>query len=322
MKPSQRSKTKASQAGQAAKTRRTKNTAYASALKSFIGHLEGTGKAAHTIDSYRLDLLRFEEFLRGEGNKPAEVRVDRISRKDLERYHEHLKLEGQKTNTRRRKLMTVRKLMTYLASRKRIEIDVAKKLPAPAKIERIPFTVDSGKLIEAIRGLETGTPILARNRALLWLLAETGCSVAEAAALRWKETDLEARRVEFLGKSQRTLSISAGLANALGEVVGSAKPHEPCFRGFNRFGSLGGAITPRGIELLVKSYEPKLGLGSLTPRSFRHSIVVHWYREGTSESEIQKRLGLKTAYSFRVYAPIFAKIAAASKSTTGPTSSG
>jgi len=306
MKTSQRSKTKAGRK----KSARDGKTGFAAAMKSFIGHLEGTGKAAHTIDSYRLDLLRFEEFLQSEGRKAREVRVDRITRKDLERYHEKLKQGGQKTNTRRRKLMTLRKLMTYLTARKRIDFDIAKKLPAPAKLERIPFTVDSAKLIEAIRATGAETSLFARNRALLWLLAETGCSVAEAARLRWKEVDLEGGRIEFVGKAERTLPISSDLAKALAQILGTAKPIEPCFRGFNRFGSLGGAITPRGIELLVKSYEPKLGLGTLTPRSFRHSIVVHWFKEGVAEIEIQKRLGLRTAYAFRVYAPIFAKLSA------------
>lgn len=282
-------------------------------MKSFQGHLEGTAKSLHTIASYRLDLSHFQKFL------GVDTKLNELTRKDLERYHDFLKTEGYKTNTRRRRLMTVRKFMAYVTKRSKLEIDVAKKLPAPEKIERVPHYVNSLDLIKKIQALDAETLILNRNRVLLWVLAETGCQVSELTRLAWREVDLKKHEIEFLGQSKRTVSISTQLSHAMAKI--KKENEQFCFLGFNRFGSLGSPITSRGIELLVKAYEKRLAIGDLTPRTFRHSVVVHWHVMGISEKEIQRRLGLRTAYAFRVYAPIF-KTHAATKSTNETTSSG
>ncbi len=62
-----------------------------SALKSYLGYLEGTEKARHTIKSYRLDLLSFYDFLAKRQTKPGPLRIEAVSVADLESYHEHLK---------------------------------------------------------------------------------------------------------------------------------------------------------------------------------------------------------------------------------------
>jgi site-specific recombinase XerD len=287
--------------------------AIAGALKSFAGHLEGVGKSRHTIDAYGFDLQSFAEFL--QASRPGKVGLDlrALARKDLERYHEWLKQSGQKTNTRRRKLMTVRKLMNYLTTRKKLDFDIAKKLPAPEKIERGPETVDLDRLRVDLRKLDTGSHLARRNAALLGLLMDTGCSVSEAATFRWTQFDSKAGKVRFVGKAERELALSAASLTAFSLLRETAAADELCFVGFNRHGPLrigkrALGITPRGIEMLVKSLAKTLGFSRVTPRTLRHSAVVEWYRAGASEDEIQRRLGLRTAYAFRIYAPIFATI--------------
>ncbi len=76
------------------------------------------------------------------------------------------------------------------------------------------------------------------------------------------------------------------------------------FLGFNRFGSLGMPMSPRGVEMLVRLYGSKLGFPELTPRVFRHSIILNWFSLGISQTEIQAWLGLKTTYAFRSYIPL------------------
>ncbi len=287
--------------------------AMGAALKSFMGHLEGTGKALHTIDAYRFDLQNFAEFLQGSRSGKAPIDLRSVARKDLERYHEWLKQSGQKTNTRRRKLMTVRKLMNYLTNRKKLDLDIAKKLPAPEKLERVPETVDLAHLRAAVAKLDSGSHLARRNEALFGILMDTGCSVSEAAKLRWAALDLKNGKVTFYGKAERDLTLSTDTLASVAKLREYAADDELVFVGFNRHGpmrvgkrALG--ITPRGIEMLVKSLAGTLGFPKVTPRTLRHSAVVEWYRAGAGEDEIQKRLGLRTAYAFRIYAPIFESI--------------
>jgi site-specific recombinase XerD len=302
------------------------DASFAAALRSFLGHLEGTAKAKHTVDSYRFDLQNFDQFLHTQKHGAGIANVRTLTRKDLERFGDWLKLDGQKTNTRRRKLMTVRKFMQYLAGRKKLDLDVGRKLPAPEKVERVPFTLDATALREAVLGLPGDSHLRLRNSILLLVLLETGASVSEVAQLRWSMIDSENSLVRFLGKSEREISISRELVERFAKLRKfAADTDDLCFVGFNRFGpvrlgkkSLG--ITPRGVEMLVKALCATLGHSETTPRTLRHSAVVAWFRAGVSENEIQKRLGLKTAYTFRIYQPIFAAIRNGSKSKSETTS--
>jgi hypothetical protein len=52
---------------------------------------------------------------------------------------------------------------------------------------------------------------------------------------------------------------------------------------------------------LVKAYAAKLGFPEIVPRTIRHSAVMGWFQQGMTEEEIQRRLGLKSAYAFRAY---------------------
>lgn len=278
------------------------------AIRSFLGYLEGTSKALHTIKSYRLDLLSFQRFLKLEQSELGDrsISLEAITPDNIERYHSWLKSQGLKNNTRRRKLLTVQKFANYLAQRKKTSQEIPVKYPTPHKVERIPAIVSLSELLNAIQKLPAESILDLRNRALLWTMAETGCLVSEVTRLRYENWILGSHEVEFVGKSQRKLHISERLGLAIEEL--REKTHEsqskPCpwvFSGFNKFGSLGSPITPRGVELLVKHYASQLGFPELTPRTFRHSAVIHWMEQGIQQKQIQEILGLKSNYAFRVY---------------------
>jgi site-specific recombinase XerD len=285
------------------KSTKKKSIDFPYAIKSFLGYLEGTQKSLHTIKNYRLDLLAFQSFLTEAGSKKS---LDEIDASDLESYQNHLRSLGLKTNTRRRKLMTLRKFLSYLAGRKKIPVDLGRKLPTPHKMERIPVTVSAKVLLLAIEKLPQDTELDMRNRALLWTLLETGCLISEVAKIRfedWHSLKGETALLEFHGKNTRTIGVSADLYQTIQELKQKRKGESPwIFLGFNKFGSLGAAISPRGIEMLVKAYASQLGFPEIVPRTFRHSIVLSWLQNGFTEAAIQQRLGLKSAYAFRAFA--------------------
>ncbi len=284
-----------------------KSLKISAAVRSFLGHLEGTGKSSHTVSNYQTDLRVFERFLVLGGKSLQDV-----SRDDLERFHDHLKALGLKTNTRRRKLLTVRRLMRYLSQRKKIDIDVGNRLPTPAKIERVPLTLDLTDLIRRIHTLPSDSPITLRNQTLLLTLAETGCLVSEVIRLRFEDWDMERSgscKVTVGGtKTVRQIAVSGELRDKLRQLQSGAGKSDSaawCFLGFNRAGPLGSPISARGVELLVKSLIPALGLETaIHPKHFRHSAVLAWFKAGLTKNQIRERLGLRTEYAFRVFEPL------------------
>jgi len=289
-------------------TKKTKALSLSGGLKSFLGYLEGTQKSTNTIKNYRLDIQSFLGFISAQ-YPGKNIGYKDIGRHDIEEYRKELQKQGLMTNTRRRKLLTVTQFLGYLAKRKKASQSLSQKFAAPHKVEKVPYTLSSEALLLAIHTLPSLTFLEERNRLLLWILAETGCLVSEVSQLRFDQWKLSAKKiahVEFFGKSLRSVPVSMELFHAV-EKFRKREGSNPqwIFLGFNKFGSLGHPITDRGVELLVKAYAKKLGSEDLTPRTFRHSAVVFWFKQGLKIPEIQARLGLKTPYAFRAYEPLF-----------------
>lgn len=301
---------------------------FESALRSFTGYLEGSGRSLNTLKNYRWDLLYFKSYLEKE-----EIRFETLELATLDRYASYLKAEGLKTNTRRRRLITLHRFIEYLGKRKKIPLVLDRKILTPHKIERVPFVMPYEKLIVAIQHLGDvnryhrnlpgdirreildlsgiNNELVFRNRLLLWILAETGCLVSEVCRLRW--SDFQTEVIEFHGKGS-TLSRKIAVSPSLFEAAMQyrriqSERGEWLFRGFNKFGVVGsGPMTPRGVEILVCSlrerFEELLGLSfeeEFTPRTFRHSLIVYWMQQGINRSEIQRRLGLRSPYIFKNY---------------------
>jgi site-specific recombinase XerC len=283
---------------------------FPTAVRSYLGHLVGTQKALLTVQNYRTDLNTFEEFLKsGLGSKPVELGQLRL--KDLEAYPQWLKAKGYRTNTRRRKLLTVRRFLGYLKKRKKIALDASQKIPTPHKIERIPKVIDSVQLREKIRKLPVTTPLDLRNQALLWTLLESGCLVSEIATLRFDEVRTaaggETAFFDISGKNPRSVPISLDLAALLLSLRKTDSKSPWIFHGFNRFGPLRSPMTSRGVELVLRTLGPRLGEEGLLAKQLRASAVLFWSRQGTSREEIRKRLGLRTDYAFRAFDPLIRK---------------
>lgn len=273
-----------------------------------MGYLVGTQKAAHTITNYRSDLTMFENYLKEQTNTDGPVSIDRLTQRDFEKYAEFLKAKGFKTNTRRRKLLTIRKLFRFLKTRNRVSVDIASRVATPFKLERLPEFEQHDVLLKAILALPVASDLDRRNKLMLWTLLETGCLASECGKILTDGLGIESNGqesrtfVRIEGKNAREVHVSERLFQELQAFIRDThqKPG-PVFSGFNKFGSLGGAISSRGVELVVERFAQNNQFKSVTPRSIRHSCVVEWMKRGLDSETIRKYLGLRSQYAFRIY---------------------
>jgi len=232
-----------------------------------------------------------------------------LTRGDLIQFDEFLKAQGHKTNSRRRRMMTIRKFFGYLHRRKYTELDVGKRLPTPHKVERLQGVADWEDLRRRVAALPEDNPLLLRNKVLLWTILETGAQVSEVATVEFRDLD---RPMDFVGvrltlrcarnaEETREIELSSELSEAYERLEALSGGRSHCFQGFNRHGPLPGAVSPRGVELICEAYRGRLGVLDLTPRALRVARVAFWLRTGESEKQVQQWLGLKSDYAFRVY---------------------
>ena len=276
-------------------------------LASFVGFLRANEKSATTVVSYQGDLRTFEEFLTS-GLGSRKVGLQSLTRKDLEKYQGYLEARGFKVNTRRRKLIVLRKLLKWLHGRNKLGAEIGVHLPTLPRSERIPFTVDVRSLISQIRKLPAQTELDLRNKALLGLLAETGCTVSEVRKVRFEHVKSSSGQawVEFEGDKERRVPVSREWAESVNEIkkLRRDKKNPVIFVGYNRFGPLGSPISSRGVEHMVRAYAAKLGEKKIVPRTIRHSAAIQWARQGVTEEQIQVWLGLRSTHAKKTYGAI------------------
>ena len=269
-------------------------------LKSYLGFLEGTGKARSTISSYRGDILVFQEFL-----KKKKLPFLKVVKQDFEGYHNYLLDKGLKTNTRRRKLITARSLYRYAFSRKKIEVSPAKFIRPPQAIEKLPWLPKPRDYRRFCRAFSSKTPLGCRNLLLVKMLGEMAITVSELCSLRW--THWNESQLKVPGKRERCLMISVSLQRILKQWR-SYHSGKFLFPGYNRHGLISLRMTPRGVELLFSRTAIRLGYFEMKPKTLRHFAVVQWLKKKVSEKEIQQRLGVRQEYSLVEYREYLKKL--------------
>jgi integrase/recombinase XerD len=283
-------------------------TATAEPIPAFTGQVPGDLRQAirqavdawlirtpspHTRRAYRLDL---DQFMQHSGIQPdaweqlAVIRPEHVSR-----WRERLAAAGMTNSSIRRKLTALRSLFSYLQT-----YGYSGANPAHGKFVKAPAVSRDGKtvalsphdcrrLLEAPqvedRERKLSLPAGIRDRAMLAVLAYSGCRVSELVGLRVRDfkTSGEHRILNITGKGgkERTTPLHLEAVERLTAwlaVPGIAdSPAGPLFpaarsaRGMGRDGFAATAMTTRAVLKLIKRYVAALGLD---PNVVTHSMRV------------------------------------------------
>ena len=239
---------------------------------------------------YRSDLLTFETFLvtLAPGRK-HDLELSALALSDLDTFGEWLQAQGYGNNSRRRKLLTVRKMFGFFYKRKKLNLDPV-RLVATLKVERVPATLDVAALRKVALQISATTVVSSRTRVALLVLCETGCLASEVPRFSKKSlTPIGLKLVGGREGKEREVTVSAALREAILDLSAVVRSG-PLLSGFNRYGPLPGPLTPRGLEMMLVelSKSPKIKAllprgGHLTPRLIRHSVAVQWLKAGIED---------------------------------------
>jgi integrase/recombinase XerD len=242
--------------------------------------------SVHTRDCYGRDVRQFLAF-RG---IPADALEHLINVRpgDVAAWRDSLQASGATNSTIRRKLTTLRSLFSYLQTYGHTGAN-----PAHGKFVKAPAVSRDGKTVglspkECRLLLDAPTMETAagtRDRALLAVLAYTGCRVGELCRLRVGDYKASGghKILTILGKGnkERTVPLHAEAFERLDAWMDAAGIREelagPLFRpaktarGQGRDGFRPAPLTRRSVELLVERYVTAL---KLDPAVTVHSLRV------------------------------------------------
>ena len=206
-------------------------------------------------------------------------------------------------------------LWTWAFSNNIVEQHILHKIkrPKPEKRSITPYTE------EDIRGMlaavnhtnvysrpgktesQHSIPTSERNRAIIFVLLDTGIRASELTELKIHHIDLGNRRLKVFGKGnkERTIPISARTGQAIWRYLATRKD-EPVDR-FLFATSNDGPINRHDLRKLLVRIGSRAGVSKVNVHRFRHTFAINYLRNGGNPWSLQMILGHSTMEMVKTY---------------------
>jgi integrase/recombinase XerD len=285
------------------------------------------GLAAHTLQAYRRDLLRYQALLGSRGR----ATISEVTTEDVAAFvaglregdDDHLPLAASSAG---RAVVAVRGLHAFALAEGLAGADPASAVHPPAAPRKLPRAIgvpDVERLIAAAAagdGADRLRPL--RDRALLELLYGTGARISEAVGLDVDDLGFTAvppgrppgrqeppATVRLAGKGGRDRLVPVGrYAREALEVY--LVRGRPALAAASRrvsaspavfLNARGGRLTRQGAWAVLKAAAGRAGLGGVSPHTLRHSYATHLLDGGADVRVVQELLGHASVTTTQIY---------------------
>ena len=270
-------------------------------IKLFLEFLENDKKLSNnTLQSYRRDIVQFQEYLDNE-----RILYTKLGVQEIKDYIEYLKKIGKKTSTISRNLASIRSFYQFELRSKKVKKDPTEGMQSP-KIEKKAPSILSSAEVELLLEQPSDVDLKGiRDKAMLEFAYATGMRVTEIISLNIGDVNFEnAYVVCSTGSKKRNIPLGNLSLKALEEYVKNARPimikketEKALFVNVN-----GKRLTRQGFWKIIKYYKEQANISKdITPHVLRHSFATHLLQNGADLKSIQVMLGHSDISSTQVY---------------------
>jgi len=289
-------------------------------ISHFIEYLDGERNfSAHTIRSYRNDLLTFCRFLAADG-QGAEMSIDDLpadselppSREMARRILSAGPLEvramlavmrnsGLSKSTIARKLAAVRSFYRFLVKIGKLEASPISVVRTPRQDKRLPKCLDIEQIEALLAAPDADSLLGARDKAIIETIYSAGLRVSELVALNIEDLDefSEVLRIEGKGRKERLCPLGSKAVEAIARYLQMRRAGQmgPLF--VNRHG---GRISDRSVRRKLDKYLLAAGIDpGVSPHTLRHSFATHMLNAGADLRSVQELLGHSSLSTTQIY---------------------
>lgn len=275
--------------------------------RQFLEYLEiERGRAVKTIENYDHYLSRFFEYATIKDTSEITEEKVREFRLWLNRQPGTNK-DSMKRRTQNYYLIALRAYLKFLRKR-----DIPSLSPEKIELAKVPerhldliSSVELDRLLKATDG--EGEKAL-RDKAILEMLFSTGLRVSELCSL---DSDIDLSRDDFpirgKGDKVRVVFLSDAAKEATRAYLKARTDMEPALfvstaRSTETKKRIPTRLTPRSIELLIKTYATKAGITKkVTPHVMRHSFATDLLSNGADIRSVQALLGHASINTTQIY---------------------
>ncbi|MFC7094126.1 site-specific tyrosine recombinase XerD [Jeongeupia naejangsanensis] len=261
--------------------------------------------ATHTVNSYRLDLGIWSDWLQENGIALLAARRDDVQA-FLARQARTLKAA-----TLARRLASLRKFYRHWQQSDRIKEDPTETLRSPKRVRPLPKALSEAQVEALLAAPEIGEAAGLRDRAMLELMYATGMRVSELVALGSDALHLGDDYLTVLhgkGDKQRLVPIGEVAQDWLKRYLKEARGLLVAGRFVPTVfvNQRGEPMTRQGAWYIIKQYAAGSGIDAdkLSPHVLRHAFATHLLDHGADLRIVQSLLGHADIGTTQIYTHI------------------
>jgi integrase/recombinase XerD len=271
-------------------------------LDEFVDHLWlEDGLARNTLDSYRLDLAQFSEWLiKVEGKDLAKV-----EQADIQQYLA-VKFPISKPRSISRLIASLRRFYRFALRENKISADPTLQIESPKLPRSLPKSLSEEDVESLLDAPDLNQSLGLRDRAMLEILYASGLRVSELVGLKVTEVGLNEGVIRVTGKGSKTRLVPMG-EEAVEWIAKYLKESRPVILQKRLSDSLfvtqrGEAMTRQAFWYLIKRYAVIAGINkSLSPHVLRHAFATHLLNHGADLRVVQMLLGHADISTTQIY---------------------
>jgi len=291
------------------------------AINSFSAYKCLTVKA-NTIYGYDGYLRHFSIFLRNPD-------IEDITLNDVVEYLKWTEDAGYKSNTREKYALAIYELVRFF-EKQGFPVVKSELIPIPKKEYSLPRVSKEEDFIKLIQSIPDNSDAYyhVRNKAVLWLLHDSGCRLGEIAGINISNLDLKENTVIIKSEKQRdtmpfrkifwynrtTTDAMKRWAKKREELLKKTaiEDKEALFISVNG-GTCSEGVSARRVDIealgeMIRKQSRRAGLGyTLNAHSQRHALGRKLAERGANNSIISGVLGHKSLDSSRIYTILHGK---------------
>ena len=265
---------------------------FTSLLPQWERSLRAANKSPRTVQSYLESAGQLQVFL-AESFGVTEVAL--VSREHLETWMVEL-LARWKPSTASVRYRSVQQLFRWLQEEGEVSTSPMAKMRPPAVPEVPVPVVSDDDLRRLLKACDGKTYEDRRDTAIIRVFCEPGgCRLSELAGLRLDDVDTEQSSIMVLGKGRRPRIVPYGFktAQAIDRYLRLRARHpRAALQGF--WLTSKGAMSPGGIQQMLKRRCLQAGIDKVHPHQLRHTAAHVWMANGGNETDAKRLFGWRS----------------------------
>ncbi len=252
--------------------------------------------SSNTITAYLRDIYQFQEIIKIDNIKAIDDQIIMNYLQYLTNHYEN--------KTIHRKISSINNFFKYLVINNYVVNNPLANINLAKIKQTLPQYLTQEQINYFLNNIALDTFFGLRNKAMFEILYASGMRVSELINVKITDLNLEEQLIKVYGKGnkQRIIPLNNTSCKYLKLYLNNSYPQINKKQSLYLFlNQRGQPLTRQGFYQVLQKEGQRLGLTTITPHVFRHSIATHMLNNGANLKIVQEMLGHKNINTTQIY---------------------